>query len=78
MQNLIQNLTSFHKHPPNSKGSYLKMDFQILAWKQLFHIILLTNYIWTRLNPMQKLILNLTWFHKHPPNSKGSYLKMDF
>jgi len=78
LQILIWNLTCLHRHLPNSKGSYLKMDFWISVWKQIFHIILPTNNICTRLNQIQNLILDTTWFHQQPPNSEGSYLKWDF
>ena len=78
MQNLILNHIGLLYHPAISKHSYLKWNFQVLARKQLFHIILPTNSFRIRLNPTQNLILNHIGLLYHPAISKHSYLKWNF
>ena len=43
MQNLILNQIGFLDRPAISKYSYLKLNFKVIARKEIFHIILPTN-----------------------------------
>ena len=55
---------------------WLKVSFYIIAWKQLFHIILPAFNLWTKYNPSKNLFLNQIGFH--PAVSRHYYLKLSF